>query len=73
MAVKDVAVEEGSIDGNHLIIMYTLSLNSKEIPTYALIDCGAIGYAFIDQDFANHHRLPLYPLKIPYTLEVIDG
>jgi hypothetical protein len=53
--VKDAAIKEGSIDGNYLIIMYTLSLNNKEIPTNILIDCGAIGYTFIDQDFANHH------------------
>jgi hypothetical protein len=72
-AVKDVAIKEGSMDGNHLIMIYTLSLNSKEIPTHALIDCGATGYAFIDQDFANRHQLPLHPQKTPHALEVIDG
>jgi hypothetical protein len=71
--VKDTAIEEGSIDGNHLIVTYTLSLNNKEIPTYTLIDCGAIGYAFIDQDFANCHQLSPYPLKASCALEVIDG
>jgi predicted aspartyl protease len=71
--VKDTAIEEGSIDGNHLIMICTLSLNTKEIPTHTLIDYGATGYAFIDQDFADHHKLPLYPLKIPHTLEFIDG
>jgi hypothetical protein len=72
-AVKDIAIKEWSMDGNHLIVTYTLSLNSKEIPTYALIHCGAIGYAFIDQDFANPHQLPLHPLKTPCALEVING
>jgi predicted aspartyl protease len=67
-AIKDVAIEEGSMDGKHLIMMCTLSLNGKEIPTHTLIDYGAMGYAFIDQDFANHHELPLYPLKIPHAL-----
>jgi hypothetical protein len=47
-AVEDTAIKEGSMDGNYLVMMYTLSLNNKEIPTYALIDCRAIGYAFID-------------------------
>jgi predicted aspartyl protease len=51
----------------------TLSLNSTDIPTHALIDCGATGYPFIDQDFANLHQLPLFPLKTPRALEVIDG
>jgi len=29
--------------------------------------------AFIDEDFARHHQLPLTPLKYPRALEVIDG
>jgi hypothetical protein len=72
-AVKDAAIEEGSMDGNHLIVTCTLSLNNKEIPTHALIDCGATGCAFIDQDFANHHQLSPHPLKTPRALEVING
>jgi predicted aspartyl protease len=71
-AVKDRAIEEGSMDGNHLILTCTLSLNCKEIPTHTLIDCGATGYTFIDQDFADHYKLPLCPLKIPRVLEVIN-
>jgi hypothetical protein len=47
-AVKDAAIEEGLMDGNYLIMIYTLSLNSKEILTHTLIDYGATGYAFID-------------------------
>jgi predicted aspartyl protease len=71
--VKDAAIKEGSMDGNHLVMMYTLSLNHKEIPTHALIDCGATGYTIIDHDFANHHQLSPHPLKTPHALEVIDG
>jgi predicted aspartyl protease len=71
--VKDTAIEEGSMDGNHLVVTCTLSLNHKEIRTHALIDCGATGYAFIDQDFANRHQLSPRPLKTPRALEVIDG
>jgi predicted aspartyl protease len=71
--VKDTAIKEGSMDGNYLIIIYTLSLNYKEIPTHTLIDCGATGYAFIDQDFANHHQLSPCPLKTPHALDIIDG
>jgi hypothetical protein len=71
--VKDAAIEEGSMDGNYLIVTCTLSLNNKELPTHALIDCGAMGYAFIDQDFTDRHQLSPYPLKTPHALEVIDG
>jgi hypothetical protein len=71
--LKDTAIEEGSMDGNHLVVMCTLSLNNKEIRTHALIDCGATGYAFIDQDFANHHQSLPRPLKTPCALDIIDG
>jgi hypothetical protein len=70
--VKDTAIEAESIDRNYLVMTYTLSLNTKEIPTHALIDCGAMGYAFIDQGFADCHKLPLCPLKTPHALEVIN-
>jgi hypothetical protein len=36
------------MDGNHLIMIYTLALSNKEILSHALIDCGATGYAFMD-------------------------
>jgi hypothetical protein len=52
---------------------YTLSLNTKEIPTYALIICSAMGYIVIDQDFTNYYKIPLLPLMIPHALEVSDG
>jgi hypothetical protein len=71
-AVKARAIEEGSIDGNYLLVTYTLSLNTKEIPTHSLIYRGATRYVFMDQDFADHYNLPLYPLKTPHALEVID-
>jgi predicted aspartyl protease len=70
--MRDVAIEEESLDGKHLVVMCDLSSHHKKIPTHALIDCGATGYAFIDQAFALHHKLPLHPLKTPRILEVID-
>jgi hypothetical protein len=36
------------MDGNNLVVTCTLSLDLKEIPTHALINCGATGYAFTD-------------------------
>jgi predicted aspartyl protease len=73
VAVKDIVIEEGSMDRKHLVITCFLSHSDQEIQTYALIDCGATGYAFIDEDFAHHQQYPLCPLKNPHTLEVIDG
>jgi len=48
-------------------------VNNQEIPTYALIDCGATGNAFMDQDFARHHQIPLQNLKEKRQVEVING
>jgi predicted aspartyl protease len=72
-AIRDAAIEEGSMDGKHLVVICDLSFNYKKIPTHTLIDCGATGYAFVDQAFATHHKLPLRPLRTPRVLEVIDG
>jgi hypothetical protein len=41
------------MEGKHLVITCSLTVNNQEIPTHALIDCGAMGIAFIDQDFAS--------------------
>src|SRR5271169_2591351 len=72
-SVSETILEEGSMDGNHLVITCTLSDNENKIRTHALIDSGATGYSFIDEDFAHHHNLPLYKLSTPHSLEVING
>jgi hypothetical protein len=61
------------MDGKYLVITCFLSHSDQEIQTYTLIDCGATSYAFVDEDFACHHQVPLCPLKNPCTLEVIDS
>jgi len=61
------------MEGRHLVVLCKLSFSNKTIATNALIDCGATGMAFIDEDFARHHQLPLTPLQYPRSLEVIDG
>ena len=42
------------------------------IPSCAMIDGGATGYAFVDETFARCHNLFLYKLRNPRTLEVFD-
>jgi len=73
LSVSKVEVLEGSMEGKHLVITCSLSVNNQEIPTHALIDCGATGIAFMDQDFARHHKIPLQELKEKKQVEVIDG
>jgi hypothetical protein len=70
--IRDAAIEEGSIDGKHLIMTYDLSFNHKKIPTHTLINCRATGYVFIDQAFTMYYKLPLHPQTTPWVLEVID-
>ena len=66
-------VLEGSMEGKHLVITCTLTVNNQEIPTHALIDCGATGIAFMNQDIARHHQIPLQELKEKKQVEEIDG
>jgi len=73
LSVSKVEVLEGSMEGKHLVITYTLTMNDQEIPTHALIDCGATGIAFMDQDFARDHQIPLQELKENKPIKVIDG
>ena len=61
------------MDGNHFVVNCTLTVGTRSIPTFALIDCGATGLAFIDIDFMRQHSLPTTLLSTPRTLEVIDG
>jgi len=66
-------VEEQDLDGNHLVLSCNLADGISKTPSYALIDCAATGYACVDEEFACHHHLPLYALKNPCNIEVIDG
>ena len=61
------------MEGRHLVVLCNLSFGNETIATHALIDCGATGIAFVDEDFARHHQLRLTPLQYPRSLEVIDG
>jgi hypothetical protein len=73
LSVSKVEVFEGSMKGKHLVITCSLIVNNEEIPTHALIDYGATGIAFMDQDFARHHQIPRQELKEKKQVEVIDG
>jgi len=61
------------MEGKDLVITCFLTIHDQVIQTHALIDCGATGIAFMDQDFARHHKVPLNELKEKRQVEVIDG
>jgi predicted aspartyl protease len=65
-------VDQNLMDGYHLIVTCTLHNQGNVIKFQTLIECGATGYAFIDEDYAHHHHLPLHLLKSPRNLTLID-
>ena len=66
-------LSEEDLDGRHLVVSLVVSIGTIRIKTYALIDCGASGFAFVDSSFAHHHRIPLALMKNPRILELADG
>jgi hypothetical protein len=58
------------LEEGHLVLECTLNKNT---PSHALVDCGATGKSFIDENFARQHQWDLIPLHEPRVLEVIDG
>jgi len=73
LLLQSEVLEEELLDGTHIVISVELNDGISLIPTHALVDCGATGYAFADEEFVRDHNLPLYKLTTPRTLEVIDG
>jgi predicted aspartyl protease len=61
------------MNGNFLIVTFTLQDQENVIKSHSLIDCGATSYAFIDEDYTHHQHLPVYLLKSPRNPTVIDG
>ena len=59
-------MEERELEGNHLVIACQLAHDSSSVvSSHALINNGATGFAFMDEDFACRHQFPLIPLKKP--------
>jgi len=73
LSVSKVEILEESMEGRHLVITCTLIIIDQEIPIYTLIDCGAMGIAFMHQDFALHHQIPLQELNERKQVQVING
>ena len=73
-ALSEKAVEVRELEGDDLVVTCQLARDSSSaITSHTLIDYGATGFVFMDQDFARRHQCPLIPLKKPCALEVIDG
>ena len=64
---------EKEMEGYHMVVTCTLQDGQNSVQTHALVDCGATGYAFIDEDFASRHNFPLFKLSSPRNIRVING
>ena len=53
------------MEGYHMVVTCTFQDNQNSVKTHALVDCGATGYAFIDEDFASRHNFPLFKRSSP--------
>jgi len=72
-SLSDRQLSDVPLEGKHLVVTCSIPHSDEPIASVALIDCGATGFAFIDESFARHHNFPMYKLKESRTLEVIDG
>jgi len=72
-AVVGREVEEWELEGEHLFVAATLRNGHHSIQTPAMIDTGAMGFAFIDKNFVRQYKFPHYRQNPPRDLEVIDG
>ena len=71
LSEKAASVEERELEGDNLVVACQVARDSSSVvSSYVLIDNGAAGFAFMDEDFARRHQFPLIPLKQPRTLEV---
>ena len=73
VSLTEVELTEDQLDGKQNINSCTLSFGDIRIQTRALIDCGATGYAFIDEGFARKYQILRFHLKKSRIVEVIDG
>jgi hypothetical protein len=71
--LSTVALTEEEMEGKHLVVSCILAMDNTSLHSYALVDSGATGYGFIDENFVCHHHLPTMPLALPRILEVIYG
>jgi hypothetical protein len=73
MAVHGTTIEKEFTRTSALILSVTVRQNDLSEPTYALIDTGCEGYAFIDKEYAQDKGIQLTLLSRPFSLYGYDG
>jgi len=72
-AVVGRGVEGCELEGENLFVAATLHNGDHSIQTSTIIDTGATGFVFIDENFVCQQNFPQYRLNPPQDLEVING
>ena len=67
------SIDSTQLENEYMVIKIQLSTTEKTIYTYALIDCGATAFAFIDHDFVKKHHFSALALTRPRSLHLADG
>ena len=63
VSLTEIELTEDQLDGKHIVISCSLSFGDILVQTHALIDCGATGYAFVDEKFARQYQIPQFQHK----------
>ncbi|KAG0158234.1 hypothetical protein PDIDSM_5747 [Penicillium digitatum] len=72
-AMNGLSVEEETRRSDLMILPVTLYRKEEDFPSYAMLDSGAEGKRFVDQEWARENSLTLIPLTKPIQLEGFDG
>ena len=51
VSLTEVELTKDQLDGKHIVISYLLFFGDIRVQTHALTDCGATGYASIDEGY----------------------
>ena len=68
-------LEISSLDSNpeeHIILPISLTVNSKSVDTFALLDSGATSN-FVNMSLVQENKFPVSKLDVPRKLKVVDG
>jgi hypothetical protein len=71
--VNGIPIEEENQRSNLMILPAILENQEGKISTYAMVDTGAEGKGFINEEWALDHCLKLCPLQRSIALEVFNG
>jgi len=71
--ISQVKILKGLMEGKHLVITCSLTIQHQVIQTHILIDCAVPGIAFMDKAYACHNHELLRELEQKKQVQVINS